>query len=171
MLVAVDGIAIGKHRRAGKAGVGDLVTGETAFLRQVIARPDRGSIEPPFLTREDQVRSGNLADAGGVASMAIVHRDGEALRRNDSAEFGIPRELLVPVQRVGIVHRLHPAADVRRIAVVPHLGKYDGLADPLVDIAGIERHVRFGHFNPLPYLTVHASVNACFSCGATFLGK
>src|SRR6476620_7523139 len=86
------------------------------------------------------MRSWNLADAGGMAAVSIVHRHGEGLRRNNAAEPGGSCEFFIPVNRVGIVHRLDPAPDIGGVTGVIEFRKYDRLADPLIDVARIERH-------------------------------
>src|SRR6266498_5651252 len=78
-----------------------------------------------------------------MAAMAIIHRHREGLRRDDAAELRRPRKILIPVDRVGIVHRLDPAPDVGGVAWVIEFGEDDRLADPLIDIARIERHWAF----------------------------
>ena len=138
VLVAVHGVAAREHRRPGERGVTDAVAVEAALLHELVAGAERGAVEPPLLAGEDQVRAGDVADAGGVAAVPVVPRDGEGLRRDDAAEARVARELLVPVDRVRVVECLHPAADVRRVAGIPHLGEHHGFADPLVDVAGVQ---------------------------------
>ena len=62
--------------------------------------------------------------------MPVVQRHRDGLRRDDAAELRVAGELLIPVQRVGVVHRHHPAADVGGAARIPQLAAADGLADP-----------------------------------------
>src|SRR3546814_14603352 len=92
---------------------------EAAFLDELVAGPHAGTVEPPFLAAEDQMRIRDLADAGGMAAMAIVHGDHERLRSNDAAKSGFARELLIPMNGIRIVHRLYPATNVGLVDWIP----------------------------------------------------
>ena len=53
----------------------------------------------------------------------------------------------VPVQRIGVVHRHHPAADVGGAARIPQLPAADRLAHAVIDVGEVELGaVRFGGF-------------------------
>src|SRR3546814_10550909 len=80
-------VAALEHRRAGELGVGDLVIVEAAFLEQLVARPNPIAVVPPFLAAENQVRAGNLADAGRLTAVSEVQRNRHRLRRDQAAEF------------------------------------------------------------------------------------
>src|SRR5690242_16812704 len=69
-----------------------------------------------------------------------VHRDREGLRRDDAPEARLPRECLVPVDRVGIVHRLYPAPHIGCGAWDAVLTAADELPHPWIDVAQIESH-------------------------------
>src|SRR3546814_5666485 len=86
MLIAMFGIAAREHGRAGEAGVLDVVAVKAAVLEQLVAGPDWRVVEPPFLATEDQMRVRNLADAGRMAAVAIIHCHRERLRRDRSEE-------------------------------------------------------------------------------------
>src|SRR3546814_374845 len=138
MLVAMHRVTAREHRRPGKLGIRDLVAIEAAFLDELVAGPHAGTVEPPFLAAEDQMRIRDLADAGGMAAMAIVHGDHERLRSNDAAKSGFARELLIPMNGIRIVHRLYPATNVGLVARIPEFVVDDALADPPVEVAQIK---------------------------------
>src|SRR3546814_4592641 len=114
-------VAALEHRRAGELGVGDLVIAEAAFLEQLVARPNPIAVVPPFLAAENQVRAGNLADAGRLTAVSEVQRNRHRLRRDQAAEFRFARKSLIPVDRTGIVHRHYPATAIARRARVTEL--------------------------------------------------
>ena len=41
------------------------------------------------------------------------------IMESDATELGFPRELLIPVQRIGIIHRHYPAADIGGATGIP----------------------------------------------------
>src|SRR3546814_5947884 len=88
---------------------------------QQVARPNPRAVVPPFLAAENQVRAGNLADAGRLTAVSEVQRNRPRLRRDQAAEFRFARKRLIPVDRIGIVHRHYPATDIARRARVPEL--------------------------------------------------
>ncbi len=138
VLIGVDGIATRKHRRPGEFRIRHLVVVESALLEQLVPGPNRAAVEPPLLATEDQVAVRNMPDARRRSAVPVIqcHRDG--LRRDEAAELGVAGELLVPVQRVGIVHRHHPPPNVGRAARIPQLPATDRLADAVVDVGQIE---------------------------------
>src|SRR3546814_13284819 len=121
MLVAMHRVTAREHRRPGKLGIRDLVAIEAAFLDELVAGPHAGTVEPPFLAAEDQMRIRDLADAGGMAAMAIVHGDHERLRRNDSAKSGFAREILIPMNGFRIVQRLDQPTKAGSVARIPEI--------------------------------------------------
>jgi hypothetical protein len=128
---------------------------EAALLEELVAGLDVGGVEPPLLAAEDQVASGDATDAGRLRAMPVVHADAEGLRRHDAAEPRVAREVLVPMEGVGMVHRHDPAADVGDVAGLAELTPADGLAHPVVDIAQIELRLTpacapLGHVDLLP---------------------
>jgi hypothetical protein len=64
------------------------------------------------------------------------HRDG--LRRDQATEPRGGRELPVPVDRVRVVHRHHPATDVGGAAGVLQLATADRLADAVIHVRQVE---------------------------------
>src|SRR3546814_19340429 len=80
------------------------------------------------------MRIRDLADAGGMAAMAIVHGDHERLRSNDAAKSGFARELLIPMHGIRIVHRLSPATTVGLVARIPDFVVLDALLEPPVEV-------------------------------------
>src|SRR3546814_3136595 len=68
--------------------------------------------EPPVVATEDEVAVRDLADLGGRAAVARVGGDRERLRRDDRLEPALLGPPLVVVERVRVVHRLHPPAEV-----------------------------------------------------------
>ena len=138
VLIGVDGVPTRKHRRAGEFRLRHLVVVESALLEQSVPGPNRAAVEPPLLATEDQVAVRNVPNARGRGTVPVIqcHRNG--LRRDEAAELGVAGELLVPVQRVGIVHRHHPAPNVGRTARLPQLPATDRFADAMVDVGQIE---------------------------------
>ena len=98
------------------------------MAEQLVARLDPRPEEPPLVAPEDQMRVGDAADLRRRGTVAGVGGHGERLRRHDCRRSGWPAaQLLVVVQRVGVVHGLHPTPDV-----------VDG--DGLLELPGMHRH-------------------------------
>ena len=143
-LVAVEVVPALEAGRA-ESGVLDAVVERDALVGDDLAAEDAGAIVPELVAAEQQVRVLDLADARRRGAVAVVHRDGEALRRDQAAPLarrGIGR---VEVQQVGIVHRVHPAADVVVAERLAQRRAVDGLAEVLVDVRAIEGLVVGGH--------------------------
>jgi hypothetical protein len=104
----------------------------------VVARIDSGTAEPPFVAAEDHVRARNVAHDGGTGPVADVAADGERLRGHDAAEGRPIRVLVVVVERVGVLHPLHPPANVGDGDRLLQLTTSHRLADVPVDIARVE---------------------------------
>src|SRR3546814_12474066 len=78
------------------------------------------------------------------SDLSEVQRNRHRLRRDQAAEFRFARKRLIPVDRIGIVHRHYPATDIARRARVPELTPTDQLPDAMIDVTEIElRLVRF----------------------------
>ena len=134
----VDGVPARKYCGPRELRLRHFVVVEAALLEQLVPRPYRTTVEPPFLAAKYQVAVGNVPHARGRCAVPVVQCHGDGLRRDDAAELGIARELLVPVQRIGVVHRHHPTANVRRAAGIPQLPPADGLAHAVVDVGQVE---------------------------------
>src|SRR5580704_2696943 len=137
-LVAVNRVAPLEQGGAGELGFGNLVTGENPFLEELIAGADMRAVPPPFLAAEDHVLPRDVADTRLIVAVAIVERNRHRLRGDDVAELRLAGEALVPVQRIDIVHRHDPAADVGLVAGLPQLAAAYLLAKPVFDVAEVE---------------------------------
>ena len=135
VLVGVDGVPARKHRGPGEFGLHHLVVVEPSLLEQLVPRPHRAAVEPPFLAAEDQVAVRNVPHAGGSLRRARnpvpTAMDCGAIRPPNLESRA---NSLVPVERIGVVHRHHPAANVGRAARIPQLPAADGLAHPMIDV-------------------------------------
>ena len=172
LLVDVEGVAPLEARRAGELGVGHLVVERHAVADQLVARPDAGPEEPPLVAAEDQVRAGDLADLGRRRAVAGVAGDGERLRGEDLAPPALGRPPLVVVQRVGVVHGLHPAPDVVERHGLLQLAGPHGHAHVLVEVGHVERGARWparsgglvgAHRSPSAGVTPAVASRACTS--------
>jgi hypothetical protein len=131
----VDRIAPLEQRRPGELGLGVLVSGEDAFLLEPVAGAHMRAVPPPLLAAEDHVLAIDMTDTSLVVAVSIVERDHHRLRTDQIAELGLFGEALVPVDRIDIVHRHDPAADVGFVDRLEQLRPADLLTEPLDDIA------------------------------------
>ena len=138
VLVLVGRVPAREHRGPGELRIDHLVVVKAPLLEELVPHPHRATVEPPLLTPEDQVAAGDVSDTCGLGAVAVVQRHRDGLRRDEAVELGVSSELLVPVQRIGVVHRHHPATDVRGTARIPQLPPADPLAHAMIDIAQIE---------------------------------
>ena len=93
--------------------------------------------------------------------MAVVHRDGKALRCHQLAPASFRGIVGVVMQAVGVMHPLRPAADIVVGDRLHHAGRLHGFAQILVDIRTIEighRHVVHGL---APLVTLRLGEVAC----------
>ena len=148
MLVTVKIVAALEAGGAGELGLLDAIVERDALVADDVAAGDARAVKPPFVAAEQQMRARDAADAGRRRAMAVVHRDREGLRRDELPVGTLGGEILVVMKPVGIVHRLHPAADVGVAERIVHRRWADGLAEILVDVGTVERGV--GHDNS-PY--------------------
>src|SRR5262249_15988160 len=109
VLIGMRGVAAREQGWTGEPRIPDFVLVEAPLLKQLGPRPDAMAVEPPSLAAEDQVRAGNPAHARRLHAVAVIHPNCEGLWSHDPAEPGIARELLVPVDRIGIIHGHDPA--------------------------------------------------------------
>ncbi len=137
-LVGVDGLAPAEHGGTGELRVGHLVVHEPTAHAQVVAREDTGPPEPPLVAAEDHVASRQAADDGRAGTVPDVAADGERLRRHDAPPCACRRHLVVVVDRVGVLHALHPPSDVRHRDGLLELAPADGSPHVAVHVAGVE---------------------------------
>src|SRR5579859_700804 len=100
------------------------------------------AVEPPLLAAEQKVRARYAADACRLRTVAKIESHADRLRRHDAAELRFAREFLIPVERVWIIERHHPAADIARGTRLPQLASADALSDSVLDVAQIQGDVR-----------------------------
>ena len=151
LLVDVEGVAALEAGRSGERGLRDLVVVRHPVAQNLVARFEPRLEEPPLVAAEDQVRVGDPADLRRRAAVAGVGRDGERLRRDDPAEPALGGPPLVVVQRVRVVHRLHPASDVADRHRLLELARHDRHAHVSFEIGDVEATVglvRFRHEAP-----------------------
>ena len=149
-LVRVQRVAAAEHRRAGELRVGDLVTVKSPLDADQIAGSDVRPIEPPFVSAEDHVRAGDAAHDRRTGPVADVAADCERLWRDDSPESCLCREHVVVVERVRVLHALHPTADVVRDDGLFELPPADGLAEMTVDVRRVQRDPRLLDLGHVP---------------------
>src|SRR3978361_513457 len=107
---------------------------EPAPLCHVVAGLEPRTVVPPLFAAEEQVRAWNNTHTGGLSAMPLIHRDRERLRRHDATKLRGLGEVVVPVDRVGIVHGHHPATNVGRRAWLDQLASADFLPDATLHI-------------------------------------
>src|SRR5258708_26275667 len=121
-------------RGAGELRVSPPVVVWLPVTHKVITRPNTGTEEPPFVAGEDEMAIGDLAHLRGGASVTRVGGDGERLRGEDRAVTALRGPSFVVVQWVGVVHRLHPPANVADVHRVLQLTGLDRHAHVLVQV-------------------------------------
>src|SRR5262249_19038135 len=126
------------HGRPGELGLGHLVVVEGALQRDAVAGRDAQPLEPPLVAAEQHVRAGNGALDRGPGAVAVARAHREGLWSDQSAEAAGGRVLVVPMEGIGILHALHPTADVGDGDRLLHRAAAGGNSDPAVHVAGVE---------------------------------
>ena len=137
VLIAVEVVAALETGGAERRILDDIVK-RNALIGDPVAAIDLHILKPPLVAGEEQVRIGDLADAGPGRAVAVVHDDREALRRDQPAEAAFQRIMAVIMQQVGIVHGMHPAADIGVGDRLAQRRTVNRLAEVLVDVRAIE---------------------------------
>jgi len=88
--------------------------------------------------------------ARGRGPVLGVRHHREALRRDQLGMAALRGVVVIIVQQVGIVHRLHPAANVAARDRFDHACRLHGLADLIVEVRAIA--VGGSHFTVSTYL-------------------
>lgn len=137
-------------------------------MADLVAGPDVHAVPPPFLAAEDHVLAIDPAHAGLIVAVPVIECDQHGLRCDYVPEFGRRRKSLVPVDRVDVVHRHDPAADVRLVAWLPQLAAADLVTKSPLDVADIhfDPGIRFGHV-PLLLAKPRDAGQACNVAGSS----
>ena len=137
VLVHVIVVAALEHGRP-EARFLDHIVKRDAVVGDGIAGLDARAIEPPFIPAEQQVGFRNLADAGRACAVAVVGRNGEALRGDQLAEPAFVGELRIEVQQVRVVHGMYPTPDIVPRDRFAQERLVHRLSEVVVDIRNVE---------------------------------
>jgi hypothetical protein len=148
MLVVIEIVAALETGRAEGRGILYCIVKRNPLVPDAIAGTHYRAIKPPFITTKQHVRFRDRADAARRRTMAIIHRHRKALWRDQPSMAALHAVHRIIMQPVGIVHCLHPAADIVVGERIDHPRGLHCLADIIVEVRTIE----FGCGHQSPYL-------------------